>query len=127
MVVWGRAAVCACVSVCVCVCVTANACVRACVCINACMGAGERCHELLSWSSQKSDSQYQYHMTHHTQHGGSGGGGGRTQQECGNKGTGCRNHKVLDCMYGVYGPCCVAAVRNPRCNVSKHSKNNKHK
>ena len=31
-----------------------------------------------------------------------------------------------DCMYGVCGPCCAAVVRNPGCNVAKHSKNNKH-
>ena len=53
-------------------------------------------------------------------------GGGRPQQACDNKGVGCNNHKVLDCNYGLCGPCCVTVMRDPRCNVAKHSRNNQH-
>ena len=54
------------------------------------------------------------------------GGGGRPQQMCGNMADGCRNHKVLDCSYGLCGPCCAAIKRDPRCAVAKHFKKNTH-
>jgi len=58
--------------------------------------------------------------------GGYGVGGGRMQQSCENKGMGCKNNKVLDCMYGMCGMCCTGAARQPPCNIARHRKNNKH-
>ena len=55
------------------------------------------------------------------------GGGGRPQQMCDNMGEGCHNHKVLDCSYGLCGPCCAAIIRDPRCVVAKHYRKNTHK
>jgi len=54
------------------------------------------------------------------------GGGGRQQRACDNMGVGCNNHRVLDCSYGLCGPCCATVVRDLRCNVAKHSRKNKH-
>ena len=54
------------------------------------------------------------------------GSGGRPQQACDNRGVGCNNHKVLDCSYGLCGPYCAAVMRDPRCNVAKHYRKNKH-
>ena len=54
------------------------------------------------------------------------GGGGRPQQMCDNTAEGCHNHKVLDCSYGLCGPCCAAIMRDPRCVVTKHYGNNTH-
>ena len=54
------------------------------------------------------------------------GGGGRPQQVCDNMADGCPNHKVLDCTYGLCGPCCAAIKRDPRCAITKHFRKNTH-
>jgi len=55
------------------------------------------------------------------------GGGGRTQEMCNNRADGCRNHKTLNCTYGLCGVCCAASKRDPRCDVTKHYNKNTHK
>jgi len=58
--------------------------------------------------------------------GGYGVNAGRMQQSCGNKAMRCKNHKVLNCMYGMCGTCCTGAARQPLCNIARHYKNNKY-
>jgi len=52
------------------------------------------------------------------------GVGGRAQQAC--QGMGCKNHKVLECSYGLCGLCCAKVKKDPRCIVAKHNKRNTH-
>jgi len=55
------------------------------------------------------------------------GGGGRPQEMCGKRADGCRNHKDINCTYGLCGVCCAASKRAPRCDVTKHYNKNTHK
>ena len=57
--------------------------------------------------------------------GANAGVGGRAQQA--RQGMGCKNHKVLECSYGLCAPCCAKVKRDPRCIVSKHNKRNTHR
>ena len=58
--------------------------------------------------------------------GGYGVNAGRMQQSCGNKAMRCKNHKVLNCTYGMCGTCYTRAARQPSCNIARRYKNNKH-
>jgi len=60
----------------------------------------------------------------HPLSGANAGVGGRAQQAC--QGMGCKNHKVLECSYGLCGPCCAKVKRHPRCIVAKQNKRNTH-
>jgi len=60
----------------------------------------------------------------HPVNGANVGVGGRAQHPC--QGMGCKNHKVLECSYGLCAPCCAKVKRDPQCIVAKQNKRNKH-